>query len=727
MLKMEKNVKGYKKYKKRILSLFLVLSIIIFFVLLFVAMKYGFAKKQGFLIEADECCAANHVFEVSLIDNMRLREIEEDKIELKILNDRKSILEEGKDYYILTRSKYNWKLVFTQEGTYDLKFKAGSGIKKVTGTKSVEILYDNGITPIVIYDENYFIGVEDSTAEVTFANLSYSPDGDEIGNYFVEVFYDNNDDGECETEVLSEPTDDYCFSFEAPWAGKYSAVVSMEEILSEEVSKAYGKETVNSAHEEFFFEVRNENPVDNSCILFLDKPQLLVLYNDGNASVVNETVENVREIINSLGYDFDSSIVRISDSAEEKYIPKINEVLSLYKNSRNDLIVLNLCDLEDSLASSKERDVEKVLTKEGAEISRLSFFNSSELANLIINHQKKKAADKALRAGFGNDQTEFKPISFFSPVICFNKENTELQNYNSAQSMALSFDESYVFVMLIKHEKNEEEDYEIPTMIIYKKNEFGEYEELNTIYDLVYGHQNGATYYEKDGMAYVVIASPFYGKEYSLVRYGMNLDNGSIVSTDYIPLLLNEEFVRGIRSVTYDKNEAAFYVTDGSRLLRYDENFSNGKVIRSKGMDSYSPNGAALGIINIDQDGTVNGDCFYSVTYYPDQAAKYENMGLKNAEERCAADDTVIVVYDKKNGDFKKFIILNSKDIKKVTDKNYYKASENDMVEIEDVEFSDDKIFLLYQKNANFQILCADKAVFQNKRECEELTIVPLR
>ncbi len=186
---MEKNVKGFKKHKKRILSLFLVLSLIIFFVLLFAAMKCVFVSKQGFLIETDENGVANHVFEVYIINNTRFDDIDEDKIELKIFNERNDILEEGKDYHILDRSKYDWKLVFTNEGIYDLEFKAGSGIKKVCGSKKVKILYDNGITPVLIHDENYFVGVEDSTAEVTFADLSYSSDGDEIGNRLLEVFY----------------------------------------------------------------------------------------------------------------------------------------------------------------------------------------------------------------------------------------------------------------------------------------------------------------------------------------------------------------------------------------------------------------------------------------------------------------------------------------------------------------------------------------------------------
>ena len=207
------------------------------------------------------------------------------------------------------------------------------------------------------------------------------------------------------------------------------------------------------------------------------------------------------------------------------------------------------------------------------------------------------------------------------------------------------------------------------------------------IHGLEKGHANGATYYEDNGESYVVVAPPIVDSEYSLIRYKMDMKRLEIIETDYIPLTVGKSLLTSIRSVTYDKDDAAFYVSNGRKIMRFNKDFTGGYVIRSRKVGNQSPNGADPGATSVNQDGTVCGDYYYGVSYHADSSEKYNDIGLRDAQYHTDKKDSIIAVYDKYTGDFKNFIILDADEIASITCMNYYDSATDDMVEIEDVEF----------------------------------------
>ncbi|MCR4648108.1 MAG: hypothetical protein K5776_03435 [Lachnospiraceae bacterium] len=317
------------------------------------------------------------------------------------------------------------------------------------------------------------------------------------------------------------------------------------------------------------------------------------------------------------------------------------------------------------------------------------------------------ALESAKQMNFVKDNINIS--AYDTPVLVANKSQSDIKEFKSAQSMALNYNASIAFVMLAGPDENQDGINDSMGMAIYASKTNGIFTEMKVIHGLEKGHANGATYYEDNGESYVVVAPPITDSEYSLIRYKMDMKRFEIVETDYIPLTVANSLVKNIRSVSYDREDEAFYVSNGTSIMRFDKYFNGGYVIRSKKVANQSPIGTEPGATSFNQDGTVYGEYFYGVVYYTNSFEKYSEIGLRKAQYHSEKKDSVIAVYDKYSGDFKNFIILDSDEVKGITSVNYYDSLKYDMVELEDVEFYEDKMYLLYQKKGNFQILIADK------------------
>ena len=340
------------------------------------------------IVSSDDEGFANHIVEVSLLENKWLEKVDDNKIEIKVLSSGEE-LTEGEDYYILSGSdKLEKRMVFKNPGLYEIQVNAKYKLKNISGSKDIGILEDEGIEPVVLTND-YYLRNENGIADISVVDLSYSLDGDEIGNKTIKVNYDSNNDGIYETEVNNDTFDLSEYTFNTDKVGKYSVTVSMAEKLLDEVSEVYQTEFVNSTDTTVYFEVGNEAPSIEKSIKLSEKPQILVLYdNDEDSSFIRSEIERTKDNLSALGYDSESKIVKLSLEGDDKTAVEIGTALSSYNFSLDSIYIINLCDFSHSLSKEGEFNAQKLLVESGAKIVNVSSVSAGEITNIIISNQK---------------------------------------------------------------------------------------------------------------------------------------------------------------------------------------------------------------------------------------------------------------------------------------------------------------------------------------------------
>lgn len=340
------------------------------------------------IVSSDDEGVANHIVEVSLLDNKWLEKVDDNKIEIKVLSSGEE-LTEGEDYYILSGSdKLEKRMVFKNPGLYEIQVNAKYKLKNISGSKEIGILEDEGIEPVVLTND-YYLRNENGIADISVVDLSYSLDGDEIGNKTIKVNYDSNNDGTYETEVNNDTFDLSEYTFNTDKVGKYSVTVSMAERLLDEVSEVYQTEFVNCTDTTVYFEVGNEAPSIEKSIKLSEKPQILVLYdNDEDSSFIRSEIERTKDNLSALGYKSESKLVKLSLEGDDKNAVEIGNALSSYNFSLDSIYIINLCDFSHSLSKKGEFNAEKLLIESGAKIVNVSSVSAGEITNIIIGNQK---------------------------------------------------------------------------------------------------------------------------------------------------------------------------------------------------------------------------------------------------------------------------------------------------------------------------------------------------
>lgn len=340
------------------------------------------------IVSSDDEGVANHIVEVSLLENNWLEKVDDNKIEIKVLCSGEE-LTEGEDYYILSGSdKLEKRMVFKNPGLYKIQVNAKYKLKNISGSKEIGILEDEGIEPVVLTND-YYLRNENGIADISVVDLSYSLDGDEIGNKTIKVDYDSNNDGIYETEVNNDTFDLSEYTFNTDKVGKYSVTVSMAEKLLDEVSEVYQTEFVNSTDTTVYFEVGNEAPSIEKSIKLSEKPQILVLYdNDEDSSFIRSEIERTKDNLSALGYKSESKLVKLSLEGDDKNAVEIENALSSYNFSLDSIYIINLCDFSHSLSKKGEFNAQKLLIESGAKIVNVSSVSAGEITNIIISNQK---------------------------------------------------------------------------------------------------------------------------------------------------------------------------------------------------------------------------------------------------------------------------------------------------------------------------------------------------
>lgn len=318
------------------------------------------------IISGDIKGYANHTINMSLSENIFLSDVDEDKIDLKVLDENLRKLKENEDYYVIKESNpYEYKLVFVNPGEYTLKYSVSYHLKNISSEVKVTIKEDLGIEGSLLTD-SYVYRESDGKAQINITDMSVSLDGDEIGNRTIVIDFDGDGDGIYETEVLSDELQGNTYTFATDKVGKYRVSVSNNELLSKDVANVYGKTFVNEGMASEIIEVGNKAPSVKAQIKLAREPYILVLFDDESESEIIKLLNDTKDGLKNLGIISETEFVKLADFGDAKTVAEIKSALENVNSDIGNVYIINLCDLVNELSTQGYVDALTQMYESGA-------------------------------------------------------------------------------------------------------------------------------------------------------------------------------------------------------------------------------------------------------------------------------------------------------------------------------------------------------------------------
>ena len=291
----------------------------------FDSLDFVFEPEFDMVIEGNQ--KINRKVTISLVgDDLYTSYISDDvKWEIKSLSQNED--RETESYYAVddtVSSGFYKELLFYYPGTYDVTATVSNGTSEYTITKQLVIVDDYAPTAALKLSDYYVLRDENQIACIDIYDISSSPDGDELDDAIISIYYDSNNDGTySEDELVVEPdlsikdgelstTGRGIYEFKTSQVGKYKIVLTVCEKYDDTIpallkSDAYRwDDTLEMAEEYCVFEVGNQAPEASVDITKAKAVDIVVAVSEADGDKVSSYCDKLTELedkLTDMGYD----------------------------------------------------------------------------------------------------------------------------------------------------------------------------------------------------------------------------------------------------------------------------------------------------------------------------------------------------------------------------------------------------------------------------------------
>lgn len=196
---------------------------------------------------------------------------------------------------------YSKEMIFKKAGKYLVTVKIDEEIQCKTIEKEITIEEDKNPIASVDLKSSYTRNPEkENKAEINIKDLSYSEDNDKIEVRNWQIYYDANNDGEYEEEVLSSEENKTSVVYKADKVGKYKIKLFIKENFTNTISKFINDEDYLTGEIEKEFTVDNVAPKANVEIEKEKKADIVFTIGNESTENIEKYNNKVKEIVSSL-------------------------------------------------------------------------------------------------------------------------------------------------------------------------------------------------------------------------------------------------------------------------------------------------------------------------------------------------------------------------------------------------------------------------------------------
>lgn len=248
------------------------------------------------------------------VDILKSQDIDYIKKNANVSWEIKSIdLDEAKDEGIKIDEEnsddYSKEMIFKKAGKYLVTVNIDEEIQSKTIEKEIVIEEDKNPIASVDLESSYVRNPEkENKAEINIKDLSYSEDNDSIETRNWKIYYDSNNDGEYEEEVLSSEDNKNSVVYETDKVGKYKVKLFVKENFTNTITKFINEEDYLTSEVEKEFTVDNTAP--KSSVEVEKEKKADIVFTIGNEE--SENIEKYNDEVKKIVSDLEEKGVKVN-------------------------------------------------------------------------------------------------------------------------------------------------------------------------------------------------------------------------------------------------------------------------------------------------------------------------------------------------------------------------------------------------------------------------------
>ena len=248
------------------------------------------------------------------VDILKSQDIDYIKKNANVSWEIKSIdLDEAKDEGIKIDEEnsddYSKEMIFKKAGKYLVTVNIDEEIQSKTIEKEIVIEEDKNPIASVDLESSYVRNPEkENKAEINIKDLSYSEDNDSIEIRNWKIYYDSNNDGEYEEEVLSSEDNKNSVVYETDKVGKYKVKLFVKENFTNTITKFINEEDYLTSEVEKEFTVDNIAP--KSSVELEKEKKADIVFTIGNEE--SENIEKYNDEVKKIVSDLEEKGVKVN-------------------------------------------------------------------------------------------------------------------------------------------------------------------------------------------------------------------------------------------------------------------------------------------------------------------------------------------------------------------------------------------------------------------------------
>jgi len=248
------------------------------------------------------------------VDILKSQDIDYIKKNANVSWEIKSIdLDEAKDEGIKIDEEnsddYSKEMIFKKAGKYLVTVNIDEEIQSKTIEKEIVIEEDKNPIASVHLESSYVRNPDkENKAEINIQDLSYSEDNDSIEIRNWKIYYDSNNDGEYEEEVLSSEDNKNSVVYETDKVGKYKVKLFVKENFTNTITKFINEEDYLTSEVEKEFTVDNIAP--KSSVELEKEKKADIVFTIGNEE--SENIEKYNDEVKKIVSDLEEKGVKVN-------------------------------------------------------------------------------------------------------------------------------------------------------------------------------------------------------------------------------------------------------------------------------------------------------------------------------------------------------------------------------------------------------------------------------